>query len=141
MEEIKKGTAWGITRLPQNERWTAYKKIWCRCSGLDIHAIATLEIPPGATVIRPRTSKSSNFHEKIPSNQLRADQAKVISIIDPIDHLDLYGCHCYSTYDISFRYRVDEIVQPEMQFDTNINRECTSGIHFFMSENEARDYR
>lgn len=39
-----------------------------------------------------------------------------------------------------FRYDIGQIVKPEKKYDPNPNEECCSGIHFFLTEQEARDY-
>lgn len=46
--------------------------------------------------------------------------------------------HFRSMRDPSFKYTVGEVV--EVAADLDIRVECTSGIHFFMTEQEARDY-
>lgn len=137
--DIKKGTAWGIIKLHQDEQWTVYKKIWCRCPGQDAYAVATLEIPPGATVVRPGIYQSWIPGEKTPSNKLRADQAKVVNI-EPINRPCLCGCQCFSNYYPRFSYQVGATVVPMETFNADDEIQCGSGIHFFMTEEEARDY-
>ena len=43
-----------------------------------------------------------------------------------------------SIYNKDFIYRLGEVVESE--FDTNRWNECSTGIHFFMTFEEARDY-
>jgi len=45
----------------------------------------------------------------------------------------------FSTYDNSFKYQVGEIVEVE-NFDEDRWKECSSGIHFFITKQEAIDY-
>lgn len=45
-----------------------------------------------------------------------------------------------SQYDNEFEYRVGETVQPTKPFDEDRWNECASGIHFFITKQEAIDY-
>ena len=45
----------------------------------------------------------------------------------------------YSEYDVSFEYRVGEVVYAD-DFNDNRFNECTFGIHFFITLQEAIDY-
>ena len=47
----------------------------------------------------------------------------------------------HSSYDTKFRYDVGAIVKPKKKFDADSWNECKSGIHFFLTEQEAKDYR
>lgn len=72
------------------------------------------------------------------SRKCRCSEAKVISITTlggyPADVTEV----C-SDYDNGFIYKVGEIVKVE-NFDTNRWKECSSGIHFFITRDEAVDY-
>lgn len=71
------------------------------------------------------------------TRKCRCSKAKVLSITtldgDPLD------CEAFSYHDISFKYRVGEIVEVD-NFDTNRWNECAPGIHFFITRQEAVDY-
>ncbi len=45
-----------------------------------------------------------------------------------------------SRYDSSFRYEIGARVEPSEPFDGNRWKECASGIHFFLTREEAEDY-
>jgi hypothetical protein len=45
-----------------------------------------------------------------------------------------------SQFDPNFPYRIGEMVRPTEPFDTNRWNECTSGIHFFLTREEAEKY-
>ena len=62
----------------------------------------------------------------------RTDKAKVL------EALGSDGKEFCSLYDPNFIYRVGEIVEAPLNDDIRIK--CTTGIHFFMTEQEAREY-
>ena len=45
-----------------------------------------------------------------------------------------------SIHDEAFEYKIGETVRPTTPFDGNRWEECASGIHFFLTEEEAIDY-
>ena len=45
-----------------------------------------------------------------------------------------------STHDRDFNYRLGETVRPRQPFDENRWEECASGIHFFLTKEEAEAY-
>ena len=45
-----------------------------------------------------------------------------------------------SQYASDFSYRIGETVRPREPFDENRWNECSSGIHFFLTEEEAKAY-
>ena len=49
------------------------------------------------------------------------------------------GLKCCSSYDDKFIYEVGKIVEVK-DFDLMYNVECSSGIHFFWTKEEAEDY-
>jgi hypothetical protein len=62
----------------------------------------------------------------------RAEYAKVVAV---------HGAdEAYSTYDSSFVYRVGETVWPTNGFNEDRWDECASGIHFFITREEAEAY-
>ena len=81
--------------------------------------IITLEIPIGAKVL------------SINKNKRRANKAKVI---------DMQGeTELSSMYNIDFKYHVGDEIEIT-DFDENYNVECSTGIHFFLTREEAENY-
>ena len=80
--------------------------------------IVTLEIPKGAVIF------------SVNGDKFRTNKVKVLSI-DGADRV--YSIHNNMSY-----YVGDEITVHN--FDCRYNLECASGIHFFMTKEEAKDY-
>ena len=95
------------------EPMTGYKK----ASG---GKIITLEIPVGAKVF------------SINNNKRRANKAKVI---DMQGETELSSC-----YDNKFKYHVGDEIDI-IDFDDNYNVECSTGIHFFLTREEAENLK
>lgn len=72
------------------------------------------------------------------TRKCRCSSAKVLSITT-LDGQDDGTQTVSSDYDNSFVYRVGEIVRVD-NFDDNRWRECSRGIHFFMTRDEAVKY-
>lgn len=66
------------------------------------------------------------------SRKCRAEYAKVIALSE--------GTKGYSKHDDTFEYAVGEIVRPKAPFDDDWREECASGIHFFITKQEAEEY-
>ena len=72
------------------------------------------------------------------SKKCRCDKAKVLSITkldgtsDDVDTV-------YSLYDETFAYKIGETVEVK-DFDDNRWNECSTGIHFFLTRQEAVEY-
>ena len=94
---------------------TVYKK--CR------NKIVELELQKGSIVF------------SINNNKCRTNKAKVISIDGESDK----GITIASDYDSSFIYEVGKMVEIE-DFDLMYNVECSTGIHFFWTKEEAKKY-
>lgn len=90
--------------------------------------IIKLEIPEDAKRLSPHFGIS----------KCRCDKAKVLEIASVLDSSKHYDT-AYSIYDKSFKYKVGETVSVE-DFDDNRYNECSTGIHFFMSKEDALDY-
>lgn len=75
-------------------------------------------------------------------NKCRCDIATVVDIQDLYDEpVSLDVEQCQSVYDESFVYRRGADVTPEdWAFDENRWNTCSSGIHFFMTRDEALNY-
>ena len=104
-------------QCPETGSFIAYKKGEQR-------EIITLEIPASAK----RSSATSR--------KCRASKAKVLGIETPSGESI---ASCYSSFDSSFIYRVGETLVVK-DFDDNRWNECSTGIHFFITRQEAIDY-
>ena len=65
----------------------------------------------------------------------RTNKAKVISINGKCEK----GLKCCSSYNYNFIYEVGKTLEVK-DFDLMYNVECSSGIHFFWTKEEAEDY-
>lgn len=72
------------------------------------------------------------------SVKCRCDKAKVLHIINI--ETDSYKEEVRSDYDESFVYRVGEIVSVD-DYDDDRWNECSRGIHFFVSKQDAINYK
>lgn len=103
---------------PEKGSFTAFKKL---SNGL----IAELFIPAKA-------KRSSSTTRKC-----RASEAKVVKIYDTNRNKYETGV---SQKDDKFIYTIGQTVKPTTPFDEDRWNECSSGIHFFMTEKEAINY-
>ena len=71
----------------------------------------------------------------INNKKCRTNKAKVISINGMCEK----GLKCRSSFDNKFIYKVGKTVEVK-DFDLMYNVECSSGIHFFWTKEEAEDY-
>ena len=71
------------------------------------------------------------------SRKCRCSKAKVLSITD-FDNTENFNM-AVSSYDERFRYKVGEIVEVR-DFDIDRWDECSTGIHFFITRQEAINY-
>ena len=92
----------------------------------EIEYIVKLEIPEDAL----RSSATSR--------KCRCSKAKVLSITN-LDGTDADIGVAYSKHDPGFIYKIGEIVEVA-DFDTDRWNECSTGIHFFITRQEAVDY-
>lgn len=89
---------------------------WKKCEG---DVIVKLKIPKGAVVF------------SINGKKCRTNKCKVISIE--------MGNTAISIYNHNFTYTVGKVIEID-NFDLSYNVECGTGIHFFLSEEDARKY-
>ncbi len=66
----------------------------------------------------------------------RASKVKVLDIYDICDSSVKFE-EAVSQHDLNFIYKLGEIVEVE-GFDPNRWNECSTGIHFFLTEKEAK---
>ena len=71
------------------------------------------------------------------SRKCRCSKAKVLSITS-LDETEQYY-EAYSSYDNDFIYEVGKTVEPD-SFNEDRFDECSNGIHFFITRQEAVDY-
>ena len=104
---------------PEKDSFIGYKK--CRDN-----LIVKLEIPEDAL----RSSATSR--------KCRCSKARVLSITN-LDGSDVNVEYAVSKKDSGFLYKVGEVASVN-DFDTNRWSECSTGIHFFMTREEAASY-
>ena len=102
-----------VTLVILEESMIGYKKC-------DTH-IVTLEIPVGAIVY------------SINNGKCRTNKAKVLAVSDGLDEVA-------SNWDDNFIYRIGE-EKTIKDFDMMYNIECSTGIHFFRTKEEAENYQ
>lgn len=92
---------------------------WKKCKYNRHNVLVKLEIPRGAIVF------------SINNKKCRTDRAKVLEIIG--------ANKAYSSFDKSFSYHIGDVVEI-FNFNCEYSIECTNGIHFFRTEEEAEEY-
>ena len=114
---------------PETGGFTAYKRVekYNKDTASTTYFIAELYIPANAKRSSATTRKC------------RCSRAKVIRFWN-FDRTIADIEYAYSSHNPTFRYLKGEYVTPRYSFDENRWNECTSGIHFFLTFNEARDY-
>ena len=113
---------------PESGEFTAYKKAELRQPNFSPikYVVVKLKIPAHA-----RRSSAT-------TRKCRCDIAYVLKIYD-LDRTEIQGVEATSIHDPHFKYTPGgTVVAPD--FDTNRWNECSTGIHFFMSFQEAVEY-
>jgi hypothetical protein len=118
-------------QIPQRKSLIVYKK-------LKDNAIATLRIPSRAVRTASLISSSPEMRAEGKFGKCRAERAFVIAIEwerKPVKT-------GFSLHNPNFIYEVGKEVKPESEqnYNSNIRIECTSGIHFFMTKEEAKEF-
>lgn len=108
---------------PEEGGFTAFKKVHF----LGMPYVAQLYIPADAK----RSSSTSR--------KCRCSKAKVIKFLS-LDRVEAKIDRAHSSWDPNFNYYKGKYVEPQCPFDENRWSECSSGIHFFMTFQEAVDY-
>ena len=72
------------------------------------------------------------------SRKCRCSRAKV-SLAESLDGAPVEHKEFYSGYDNTFMYRVGEYVEV-LDYDDSLTDECSRGIHFFLTKEEAVDF-
>lgn len=123
--KVNERTAMYHLACPEEGAFIGFKKC-CIYEGKGMEKVLVkLEIPEDAKRSSATTRKC------------RCSKAKVISItgIESGKKYDL----AFSEYNIKFVYRTGETVVPD-SFDEDRWNECSNGIHFFVTKQEAIDY-
>ena len=110
---------------PETGSFTAYKK--AERAEDDTSVIVQLLIPASAK----RTSATGR--------KCRADKAKVVAIWNT-DRTKSDLTEAVSSHDNEFIYKVGDYVAPKEPFCEDRWNECSSGIHFFVTFDEAVSY-
>ena len=108
-------------QIPQDEELIVFKK-------LRDDKIAKLRIPA-------RAKRTASLR----GNKCRAERAIVVDIYDLFNSKIKYQTG-RSLHDQNFIYEVGKEVEPTEEYDGDIRAECLPGIHFFMTEEEAKKY-
>ena len=95
--------------------------VWKKCYTKNGPAVVKLAIPEDA-------KRSHAFGRKC-----RAEYAEVLEIEGD-------AVEAWSSHDGTFAYRVGETVRPKEPFSDEWTEECASGIHFFITREEAAAY-
>jgi uncharacterized protein DUF5758/pentapeptide repeat protein len=82
------------------------------------------------SIVKLGISRNAKRTSSLVGRKCRAEYAKVLAI---------FGTPGYSSHDSSFLYQTGKIVRPD-SFDDDISVECTHGIHFFITREEAEQY-
>lgn len=121
-------------------------------------ALVTLEIPDGAKVVRPVNTFGLGVGLRpTPLKKLRCKAAKVLDIVDTETREPVpcaFSAHSMIVYFVHIAYFLPEAKEPKTictyikgemvvadKLDENELEECSSGIHFFLTEEEAVRYR
>lgn len=164
-EELLAADEIGIHKL--DEPLTGYKMVECVCQKKSMFGrfmqyfnfqqkertektdgIATLNIPSGATVVRPSTysfpsEDSPEEFIRVPSRSIRTDKMFVEKIEPTTKKIfsSLENCRCYSLRDENYEYKVGELHRPIEPLDEDIYKECTNGLYFVLTKEQSVNYQ
>lgn len=110
---------------PEEGSFVGFKQAYTIRNCVEVEVIIELEIPAEA-----KRSSATN-------RKCRCSKAKVLSITDFSGAAEFQ--QACSNYDNNFIYEVGKTVVVD-DFDENRWNECSTGIHFFITRNEAVDY-
>lgn len=115
-------------RCPEKGSFTGFKKGIIRNPKNGLNCYVLIELRIEETALRSSAT----------SNKCRCSKAIVLNITDIEDATKEYTKAC-SFHDPDFVYTVGKTVEVP-DFDTNRWEECSTGIHFFMTKQEAIEY-
>lgn len=112
---------------PEEGEFIGFKKAYLKTNSCIayLQVLVKLKIPADA-------KRSSGI-----SNKCRCNKAEVLEITDCVGNESYLKA--YSGYDPNFKYEVGKIVEVE-DFNDNRWNECSTGIHFFLTKDEAIKY-
>ena len=87
-------------------------------------------------LIKLEIPKEAKRHNCISNRKCRAEFVKVLDIRNSKGHK---AKKCYGLYNSEFEYKIGEIVKPD-SYDPDPLVECSNGIHFFVTKQEAKDW-
>ena len=93
----------------------------------------------GDVILELRIPADARRTASLVGRKCRADAARVVSASHP-DGTAHAGVRFVSLYSETFAYVVGEVVT-EPWYDGDIRRECTAGVHFFATRDEAVAYQ
>ena len=93
----------------------------------------------GGRIAKLRIPAEAKRTASLIGNKCRAERAIVVEIYYSHDSSTKYQTG-RSMHDFSFIYEVGKEVKPTEEYDGDIRGECRPGIHFFMTEQEAKNY-
>ena len=93
----------------------------------------------GDVILELRIPADARRTASLVGRKCRADAARVVSA-SHLDGTEHAGVRFFSLYSETFAYNVGEIVT-EPRYDGDIRVECTAGVHFFATREEAVAYR
>lgn len=113
----EKNNEWPDCNIPQDQDLIVYKKVYN-----SNYTYTTIKL------LIPKDAKRTGC---LNSRKCRAEYAVVLEGAEEL---------CYSLHDIMFEYKNGATVRPKFPYDDRITQECTSGIHFFLTKEEAEIY-
>lgn len=119
---VNSRTAFFDLQCPEEGSFIGWKKAVCNYSFVIVKLLITEDALRSSATTR----------------KCRASKAKVLDIQD-LDGNSLDVCSAHSDYDEDFIYKVGEVVEVS-DFDPDRWKECSAGIHFFITRQEAVDY-
>ena len=120
--KVNSRTAFFHLQCPEEGSFIGWKKAVCNYNFVIVKLLITEDALRSSATTR----------------KCRASKAKVLDIQD-LDGNSLDVCSAHSDYDVDFIYKVGEVVEVD-NFDPDRWKECSAGIHFFITRQEAVDY-
>jgi hypothetical protein len=102
-----------------------------------IAAAKTIIVPQGDLIVFKKLANQTICTLKIPAGAKRSNGSGRKC---RAEYAIVIAGEGTSKYDGSFAYRIGATVRPTTPFDEDRWNECSSGIHFFLTEEEAKEY-